>query len=134
MERQATNPVLLYDGDCGFCNRSVAFILKHEKSAFLQFAALQSEWTCNYFQRQNKKMPDGNSLIVLHGDTVLEKFSAVIFLSKFLKPPYSFLYFFRFIPTRIGDAVYDFIAKRRHKLGKNYCFLPSENQKKRFFN
>ena len=38
----AQQPILLFDGECGFCNKSIQFILKHESKPKLKFAALQS--------------------------------------------------------------------------------------------
>ena len=39
-----TNPIILYDGVCGLCNRLVQFLLKHDKHGRLRFASLQSEF------------------------------------------------------------------------------------------
>ena len=36
------NPILLYDGVCGLCNRSVQFILRHDRNAIFRLASLQS--------------------------------------------------------------------------------------------
>ena len=38
------SPVLLYDGTCGFCARSVQLILQHDRRGTLRFAALQSAY------------------------------------------------------------------------------------------
>jgi predicted DCC family thiol-disulfide oxidoreductase YuxK len=37
-------PILLYDGVCGFCNKSVKLILDHDKRGTMRFAALQSDY------------------------------------------------------------------------------------------
>ena len=34
-------PVLLYDGDCGFCAESVQLVLRHERRRRVRFAPLQ---------------------------------------------------------------------------------------------
>ena len=45
LEATKTNdPVLLYDGVCGFCNKTVQTILDQDKKGVLKFAALQSEF------------------------------------------------------------------------------------------
>jgi Uncharacterized protein conserved in bacteria len=46
LETTKTNngPVLLYDGVCGFCNKTVQTILEQDKKGVLKFAALQSEF------------------------------------------------------------------------------------------
>ena len=51
-------PIVFYDGDCGLCNRSVAFVLKHEKSPVIHFAAIQSEFTIEIFKKNNWETPD----------------------------------------------------------------------------
>ncbi|HEU5358149.1 MAG TPA: DUF393 domain-containing protein, partial [Gemmatimonadales bacterium] len=33
-------PLLLYDGDCGFCARQVRFLLRHDRRKALRFAPL----------------------------------------------------------------------------------------------
>src|SRR4051812_819759 len=40
----SANPVLLYDGVCGLCNRLVQFVLKHDTASRFRFASLQSAY------------------------------------------------------------------------------------------
>ena len=47
------HPVLLYDGVCGFCNRLVQFVLRHDREKIFQFASLQSSF--------------GSRVLTLHG-------------------------------------------------------------------
>lgn len=35
--------VILFDGECNFCDRSVQFIIKRDKKVLYHFASLQSE-------------------------------------------------------------------------------------------
>ena len=35
--------LVLYDGECGLCDRAVQFLLRHDKKGALQFAPLQGE-------------------------------------------------------------------------------------------
>src|SRR5262245_40385253 len=37
-------PVLLYDGVCGFCNKTVQFILKHDRNGTVLFSPLQGQY------------------------------------------------------------------------------------------
>jgi predicted DCC family thiol-disulfide oxidoreductase YuxK len=34
--------IVFYDGECGFCNRTVAFVLKKQKGNAIYFTALQT--------------------------------------------------------------------------------------------
>src|SRR5579859_5641606 len=38
------NPILLYDGVCGLCNRFVQFILQNDRNQIFRFASLQSKF------------------------------------------------------------------------------------------
>ena len=44
VETSVGAPVLLYDGVCGFSNKSVQLILDHDRRGALRFAALQSDY------------------------------------------------------------------------------------------
>lgn len=35
--------IILFDGDCNFCNQSVQFIINRDPKGYFQFASLQSE-------------------------------------------------------------------------------------------
>ena len=48
---KAPNPILLYDGVCGLCNRFVRFILKHDHQDRFRFAALQSKFARAILER-----------------------------------------------------------------------------------
>ena len=44
VETTANAPVLLYDGVCGFCNKTVQMILERDPVGTMRFAALQSDY------------------------------------------------------------------------------------------
>ena len=54
MSRNTTSKILFYDGDCGFCNKSVQFVLKYENRSEIYFSALQSDFSRDFFQQQSK--------------------------------------------------------------------------------
>ena len=45
------NPIVLYDGVCGLCNRAVQFLLKRDRHDRFRFAPLQSDFAANLLQR-----------------------------------------------------------------------------------
>src|SRR5947209_8023956 len=47
------NPIILYDGVCGLCNRFVQFVLKHDHQDVFRFAALQSNFAREILERHN---------------------------------------------------------------------------------
>ena len=124
--------LVLYDGSCGFCNRSVQFILKNEESNTLFFAAIQSETAQKLFLSMSITSPDLNTFYFYTNGVLYERSSAAIQVSKFLKKPYRFIGFFSWVPTFLRDGIYRIIAKNRHRLAKEYCYIPQKEQKERF--
>lgn len=126
--------VLFYDGDCGLCSRTVQFILKHEKKdSDLRFASLTDSRSSDFFKEKNWPQIELNTIYVFHNNRLEEKSKAAFVVSSFLKSPYSWLQIFKVIPAFIANFVYDFIAKRRHKFGKNSCIFDSSFKNRQLF-
>lgn len=124
--------IVFYDGDCGFCNTSVQFILKHRKKDFY-FAALQSDYANKKIEKEQGVDIEMNTLYYLEEGKLYEKSTAVLRIARGLKGGYPLFFYFGIIfPRFIRDAVYDFIAKRRNKINPGFCALPGEEERKYF--
>ena len=126
-----TEQIVLYDGDCAFCNRTVAFVFKNEKNSEVYFSPIQSDFSSNYFETNNLPRPDLNTFYFIEYGVVYEKSSAAIRLSRYLKFPYSLMQISWIIPRFIRDGVYNKIARKRHLIAKGYCFIPTQEQRDR---
>ncbi|MFT5778666.1 MAG: putative DCC family thiol-disulfide oxidoreductase YuxK [Crocinitomicaceae bacterium] len=124
--------IVLYDGECGFCNRSVSFILKREKSDVLHFSALQSSFTEALFKEKNWELPDLNTFYFIEDGVKYERSTAALRVTKYLKAPSSWLRVFKIIPRAFRDWCYNFLAKRRQRISKGFCVVPSAEQRARF--
>lgn len=123
--------IVFYDGDCGFCNRTVTWLLKNRKQA-IYFCALQSEYA-QKIMKEHTITINMDTLYVKINDKVYHRYRAVHKLSKHLKPPYSLLHPLGFLlPISIGNFFYNQIAKRRHKIAPKNCSLPTPEEKKIF--
>jgi predicted DCC family thiol-disulfide oxidoreductase YuxK len=125
-------PIVFYDGDCGLCNRSVAFILKHEKEQVIRFAAIQSDFTTELFKKNNWEAPDLSTVYFYENGKLNIKSTAALKIARYLKAPRSWMVVFFIIPRCIRDGVYNFIAKRRKRISKGYCVMPKPGDKERF--
>jgi predicted DCC family thiol-disulfide oxidoreductase YuxK len=56
-------PVLLFDGECGLCNRAVRLLLRMDRRERLQFSPLQSAAAQAYLRRRGLPTADFDSLI-----------------------------------------------------------------------
>lgn len=124
--------IIFYDGDCGLCNRSVAYVLKHEKDKTIFFASIQSDFTKQLFKSKCWKEPDLSTVYFLENGKLYQKSTAALKVCKYLKSPRSWMIAFFIVPRFIRDAVYNFIAKRRKRIVKEYCVMPTPEDRVRF--
>lgn len=123
--------IVFYDGDCGFCNSSVQFLLKKKKTE-IYFIALQSDLAKETLSTYSIQI-DLNTIYVLENNKVFDRSTAALILCKKLRGAYPVLFYIGFIfPKFFRDWVYDLIAKRRHKIKKGFCVLPNEKEKDYF--
>lgn len=102
--------IVLFDGVCGLCNRSVKFLLKKEKSNDLLFSPLQSEFAKNQLNKFNIHT---DSIVYIHNNKAYTKSGAALRLCLRLKYLWPLMAVFLIVPPFIRDFVYDFIAKNR---------------------
>lgn len=124
--------IILFDGECHFCDASVQFIIKRDKNKYFKFASLQSEIGQRLLKEfQISKTID--SLVLIEGNRCYVKSTAALKISKKLDGMWMLLYPFIFMPSFLRDFVYDCIAKNRHKLGKQTeCKIPTKEELERF--
>jgi predicted DCC family thiol-disulfide oxidoreductase YuxK len=126
-------PILLFDGECGFCNRSVLFFLRREKNKKMHFAALESEEgkaLRNYFEIDDKI----DSIILIKDNEAHIKSCAALRMTWYMKGAWPLLSVFMIIPPFLRNIVYDLIARRRKSLfGKvESCSLLEKEDQERF--
>lgn len=140
-DRNAVQRILLYDGVCGLCDKTVQFLLDIDKKGMLTFATLQGETgnaaILKYFQKEIsgdydsimylRKSPDGSEDMYMRSDAVMQIF-------RDLGGGWELLSWLRIIPRFIRDFVYDIIAKNRYNwFGKfDQCRLPTPEERARF--
>jgi predicted DCC family thiol-disulfide oxidoreductase YuxK len=127
-------PIILFDGVCNFCNRTVNIILKYDQDAYFQFAPSQSNAGINMLQQYKLDQKASASVILIDNDKVYIKTDAVIQIATYLKGWPRLFSFIKFIPRPIRDFGYDLVAKNRYTLfGKREtCRIPDESTRHRF--
>ena len=126
-------PLLLFDGECGFCNKSLQFFIRHEKNKKMFFAPLKSavgEEVKTYFEIGNKT----DSLILIRDYSAYIKSCAALRLTLYMKGLWPLMCVFLIIPPFLRNIIYDAIAKRRMKIfGRvESCSLIPNEDKVRF--
>ena len=130
-------PLLLYDGTCGFCAASVQFVLRHERQHGLRFAPLQSE-IGDAIRARHPGLAGVDSMIWIEptatSERVLTRSAAALRVARYIGGPWRALALAAIVPRPIRDAVYDLIARHRHRLvgDAEQCYLPPPAARARF--
>jgi predicted DCC family thiol-disulfide oxidoreductase YuxK len=127
-------PIILFDGVCNFCNRSINIILDHDQDAHFQFAPSQSTAGKDILQQFGLEQNGKSSVILIDNEKVYTKTDAVIQIATYLKGWSTLFRLIKFIPKPIRDFAYNLIAKNRYLLfGKREtCRIPDESIRHRF--
>lgn len=126
--------LILYDGDCGLCQKSVQWVLKRDTRERFVFTSLQGQIARNIYQDEDLgNYPEKfESLILIQEGRVFLKSSGALRVAQQLKFPYSILVIGLIIPRFVRDRVYDLIAKNRYKWFGESCWLPDHRRSARF--
>ncbi|BBY33877.1 thiol-disulfide oxidoreductase [Mycolicibacter minnesotensis] len=131
-------PVLLYDGVCGICNRSVQTILRFDRRGTLRFAALDSDFARSVIER-HPGLQDLDSMVFVQNpdrpdERIAVRSAAALQVLSYLGGPFRLLLAARLIPAGLRDWLYDRFAAIRYRLGGRHdtCPVPSPDVRSRF--
>jgi len=124
--------IVLFDGQCAFCDRAVKWIIAHDRHARLRFAARQSA-TGQRLLAAHGLPPEGvGSMILIDSGRVSTHSTGVLRIAGKLGFPWKLASMFLLIPRFIRDAGYNFIARRRQRLSRGAaCALPTPAERAR---
>lgn len=134
------NPILLYDGVCGLCNRFVGFTLRHDHGDVLRFAALESSFAAPILRRHGVSTTALDTVYVVvdphqPAERLLARSEAALFVLATLGGIWSVAAAVgRVVPRPVRDAVYNLIARNRYQIfGKfDVCPLPDPRHRHKF--
>ena len=129
----STKFYVFYDGDCGFCNHWVQWILKNDGKDQFLFASLQSEFGQKFLNERGLENKIFSTLYLWKPNVFyLKKSQAALKIARILAGKFAIIGNFNFFPVLLSDCVYDQIAKNRTKLASQKCFLPNEKERAKF--
>ncbi len=127
------NPVILFDGYCNLCNRTVDFIIRRDKKHHFRFLSLQDPRVNDIFHVVVFPV-DIDSLILAEGNKIYSESDAAIRIAMYLAFPWNSLVILKIIPKKLRDSVYRLIARNRYRwFGKRKtCRIPGPGEQERF--
>lgn len=127
--------IVFYDGECGFCNHWVQWILERDRKDKFLFSSLQSEFGQKFLNERQLPNQIFDTLYLWKPQSFyLTKYQAILKIAGELGGIYSLASVGKIIPDFIGNRFYNLISRNRKKLAANQCFLPDEMQRKKFLN
>ena len=131
-------PVLLFDGLCTLCDGTVSFVLGRDRSGRIRFAPLQGAFAAGVVKR-HPDLTGVDSLVLVEsredgGERVRVRSDAALRLAVLMGGPWRLLAAFRIVPRAVRDAVYDWVARNRHRWfgRRETCRLPTPDERARF--
>lgn len=125
--------IILFDGECSFCSRSVQFIIKHDKAKLFKFTPSQSEIAQQIKAAYAVQNVTGTMILIRDGD-VFTHSDAVLRIAGELGLPWKLAKVFLIIPGGIRNAMYRFVSANRHRFSKSKqsCMVPTDEQRQHF--
>lgn len=126
--------IVFYDGTCGFCQASVQLVLRYNRSQNLHFAALQSGLAQVLVTQEQLPDPLPDSILFYERGRLYTESDAALRIARHMNFPWSWLYYFKFIPLSFRNFVYRIVAKNRYSIAgrTEACMLPTLEQRARF--
>lgn len=117
--------VIVFDGDCLFCQRSVRFIHRHDRATAFRFASRQTPVGARLLAEVGIGLAP-NSMVLIDDQGAWLRSDAVLRIAARLGPPWSAARVFLRVPRGLRDALYRVVAAIRHRLAPLLpaCELP----------
>jgi predicted DCC family thiol-disulfide oxidoreductase YuxK len=136
--------LVVFDGHCGLCNRSVRWLLRRDLRDRLRFADSESEKLAGLLARHGFRVAERRSgpetILVVRcaggpGEKVLEQSDGVVALLGELRRPWPWVgTALRWIPRPVRDLGYRLVARWRYRIWGRLesCPLPTAEERGRF--
>jgi predicted DCC family thiol-disulfide oxidoreductase YuxK len=135
-EAPAEHPLVLFDGVCNLCSRSVNFIIDRDPRGTFRFALLQSDAARRALAGFGRTGPGGDpdSIVVIDRARLYERSSAVLQIARRMRGAWPLLTVVWLVPRPLRDAVYRWGAARRYRwFGRSdTCRVPTQELRGRF--
>ena len=126
--------IVIFDGYCNFCSRSVHFIIRRDRKRYFSFAASQTPEGQKIIDLYHLGEMAEHSIVLIEDGKVYRKSTAALKIARQLGKGWQLIYVCMIIPPGFRDFIYDLVARSRYRLfGKSdRCFVPEPAIRERF--
>lgn len=125
--------LLLYDGQCGLCNRFVAWVIGRDAGGSMRFATLQGRYG-DAARRALPQLQGIDSMVLLHRDGAWTHSTAVLEVARYLGGFWAVATVGYVLPRMVRDWLYTAVARVRYRVfGKSdACQVPATDVRGHF--
>ncbi len=126
--------IVLFDGDCNFCNKTVQYIIKYDREDKICFASQQSKTGIKIMNENNCLDKSLNTIVFIKDKNVFVKADAIIEISQLLTGFPKIIIILKMVPKIVRDNIYGAFSKYRYNIfgKKNECIIPTKEIKSKF--
>jgi len=126
---ESSQPILLFDGDCGMCNRFVQWVLNVDPEGRFLFAPLNGKTSLEKLGAP----VDLSSMILFENGRAYRESDAMVRILSRLRFPWKLGALLFLVPSFLRNAVYRAVARRRHRFTAftAACRLPTASERAR---
>ena len=127
--------IVLFDGECNLCDRSVQMLIRYDRVDTFRFASLQSAIGKKIQEAYGIDTSNMSSVILIDSTHQYKTKTAAIFsMARSMNGLWPLLNIFWIVPGPLRDWVYTYITKNRYRFfGKrNTCLVMTQDLRKKF--
>jgi len=128
-------PILVFDGVCVLCSRSVQFVLRHDRDKRFRFATTQSPTGMRLMAEHGLDASKPASILLIDDNNAYTESAAMIRALRSFGGVWPLLAGMLWIvPKPLRDAAYRAVARRRYRWfgQRETCYLPNPSEAGRF--
>ncbi len=128
------HPLVLFDGKCNLCDRTVNFIIKRDRAEIFRFVPLQSPLGIALLVQFGFPADYRESFVLIDQGQAVTKSTAFVRIGRKLPQPWPLCALAAVIPRPLRDFVYTHIGRNRyHWFGQHdYCEVRTDDLGHRF--
>ena len=118
--------IVVFDGECLFCNRFITFIIQNDKKNKLFFCELQSKTGIDFLKKYDLPISNFETIYFVKKNKLYEKSDAILKIMEAIGGIWKIAIIFSLIPKLFRNKIYNFIAEHRFSLSNSekICKIP----------
>lgn len=131
MKPITNHAVIVYDGDCVFCSRSMAWVARHDDMNLVRFTPCTSPLGRRLMEERSIDPADPSTFLLILQGRAYVRSEAMLRVVALLDRPARMLRVMRLVPRPLRDAVYDTVARNRRRIVRGECPVPTQELQSR---